>query len=197
MEAVQAMRAAEESQPLLFIAEQNDESASDTAAINAGANSVLEKPLGICLLLEELIRITESTQNSDSTIKTLSGKRLLIVDDVEINRFIVQMMVEKAGAETEMASGGQEAYDMFSASRPGYYDAVLMDVMMPHMSGYEATSLIRSLPRKDAETVPIIAITANAFEEDIRKSSEAGMNGHVSKPINEKDLRECLLKLLS
>ena len=86
---------------------------------------------------------------------------------------------------------------MFSASRPGYYDAVLMDVMMPHMSGYEATSLIRSLPRKDAETVPIIAITANAFEEDIRKSSEAGMNGHVSKPINEKDLRECLLKLLS
>lgn len=197
LEAVQTMRAAEESQPLLFIAEQNDESASDTAAINAGANSVLEKPLGICLLLEELIRITESTQNSDSTIKTLSGKRLLIVDDVEINRFIVQMMVEKAGAETEMASGGQEAYDMFSASRPGYYDAVLMDVMMPHMSGYEATSLIRSLPRKDAETVPIIAITANAFEEDIRKSSEAGMNGHVSKPINEKDLRECLLKLLS
>jgi CheY-like chemotaxis protein/anti-sigma regulatory factor (Ser/Thr protein kinase) len=196
IEAVTTLRKANEKQPLIYIASQSDMTLTDTEAVNAGANGVYQKPLAVSLMLEEMIRVSESAHANDGTLKTLSGKRLLIVDDVEINRFIVQMMVEKAGAKTEMASGGQEAYDMFAASQPGYYDAILMDVMMPHMSGYESTALIRSLPRRDAASVPIVAITANAFEEDVKKSAEAGMNGHISKPINEKDLRECLMKLL-
>ena len=196
IEAVRTLRKANEKQPLIYIASQSDMTLTDSEAVNAGANGVYQKPLAVSLMLEEMIRVSESAHANDGTLKTLSGKRLLIVDDVEINRFIVQMMVEKAGAKTEMASGGQEAYDMFAASQPGYYDAILMDVMMPHMSGYESTALIRSLPRRDAASVPIVAITANAFEEDVKKSAEAGMNGHISKPINEKDLRECLMKLL-
>lgn len=194
-EAVKALRQASKTQTIVLITEAQSLSYL-TSVQQMGADSFLPRPLFASILLEELIRLTEHAMTDASSMKYLYGRRMLIVDDVEINRVIAQMMVMNAGAEVEQAVSGQEAYDKFAASAEGYYDAILMDVMMPNIGGYEATQMIRSLPRKDAASIPIIAMTANAFEEDIRKSEEAGMNAHVSKPMNEKDLRDVLLKLL-
>jgi CheY-like chemotaxis protein len=94
-------------------------------------------------------------------------------------------------------SGGKEAVDKFQASPIGFYDAVFMDVMMPDMNGYEATGIIRRLDRQDAVTVPIIAMTANAFAEDIKKSFEAGMNGHINKPIDMETIHRVLSEVLA
>lgn len=92
---------------------------------------------------------------------------------------------------------GQRAVDVFRESRPGEYDLILMDIMMPVMNGYEACQKIRSMDRPDASKIPIIALTANAFAEDIARSAEAGMDAHITKPINENKLKECMLRLLA
>jgi signal transduction histidine kinase/CheY-like chemotaxis protein len=113
----------------------------------------------------------------------LSGRRILVVDDVEINREIIITLLEDTGVSCECAANGKEAVDLFSASQEGYYDLILMDVQMPVMDGCEATRVIRGLPRPDAGKISIIAMTANVFKEDMQMVVEAGMNGHISKPI--------------
>ena len=114
----------------------------------------------------------------------IAGMRVLLVEDNEINCEIVEFMLKEAGAEVVTANNGKAAVDAFAASDPGTFDCVLMDLMMPVMSGYEATRVIRSLDRPDAETVPIIALSANAFEEDIAMAKDAGMNEHLAKPVD-------------
>ena len=112
------------------------------------------------------------------------GKRILLVEDNELNREIAEELIGATGASVESDEDGVQAVKKFKESAEGYYDLILMDVQMPHMDGYEATRCIRALGRSDAQKVPIFAMTANAFAEDVQKSREAGMNAHISKPLN-------------
>ena len=112
------------------------------------------------------------------------NKRMLLVEDNVINREIAQMILMELGFKVETAEDGKIALDKVAASAPGYYDGVLMDIQMPVMNGYESTKAIRSLADKKLAAVPIIAMTANAFAEDVQTARDAGMNGHIAKPIN-------------
>ena len=114
----------------------------------------------------------------------IAGMRVLLVEDNEINCEIVEYILRDAGAEVVTAGDGKAAVDAFTAAEPGTFDCVLMDLMMPVMSGYEAARVIRGLDRKDADAVPIIALSANAFEEDIALAKDAGMNAHLAKPVD-------------
>ena len=114
----------------------------------------------------------------------LNGIKLLLVEDNELNMEIACELLESAGAEITQAEDGLKAVNLFKDNAPGTFDAILMDVMMPVMNGLDATRAIRALPREDAETVPILAMTANAFESDVKATKEAGMNAHLSKPID-------------
>lgn len=125
----------------------------------------------------------------------LKGKRVLLAEDDEMNVLIAKTLIEKDGITVETAENGKIAVDMFLASETGYYDAVLMDIRMPEMDGLEAARRIRSSGKADARTVPIVAMTANAFDEDMKKSVECGMNGHLSKPIDMNRIRSLLGKL--
>ena len=122
----------------------------------------------------------------------LKGKRILIAEDVEINAQILTKILKMKQIDVEHAINGKVALDMFSSHLPGYYDAILMDMRMPEMDGIEATEKIRTLNRDDSKTIPIIALTANAFDEDVQHSLQAGMNAHLSKPIDTKLLFETL-----
>ncbi len=115
---------------------------------------------------------------------TIAGMRVLLVEDNEINCEIIEFMLKDAGAKVVTANDGKEAVDAFAASGPGTFDCVLMDLMMPVMSGYEATRVIRAMDRTDAKSVPIIALSANAFDEDVAMAKDAGMNEHLAKPVD-------------
>ena len=114
----------------------------------------------------------------------ITGMNLLLVEDSPLNAEIAQFLLEDAGAKMELAGNGQEAVEAFSAHAPGYDDVILRDVMMPILDGYQATQAIRALDRSDGKTVPIVAMTANAFLEDIAKCRQAGMNDHLAKPLD-------------
>ena len=132
----------------------------------------------------EEVQNTQPAEEERSARSDIAGMRVLLVEDNEINCEIVEFMLEEAGASVVTANDGKKAVDVFSASRPGTFDCVLMDLMMPVMSGYEATRVIRSLPRPDAGSVPIIALSANAFDEDIAMAKDAGMDEHLAKPVD-------------
>ena len=126
----------------------------------------------------------------------LEGARVLVAEDMEINAEILIDLLEMEGVSAEHAENGRIAVEMFSGRPEHYYDAVLMDVRMPEMDGLEATRAIRGLDRPDAKTVPIIAMTANAFDEDVQRSLQAGMTAHLSKPVEPERLLETLGKLI-
>ena len=117
-------------------------------------------------------------------ILAASGKRILLVEDNELNREIAEAILEETGFIVELAPDGTDAVDMVSRSEEHYYDAVLMDVQMPVMDGYEATRTIRAMPRQDVNKLPIIAMTANAMEEDRENALKSGMNNHIAKPLD-------------
>jgi signal transduction histidine kinase/CheY-like chemotaxis protein len=125
-------------------------------------------------------------EETPSQLPDFSGKNILLAEDIEINRDIVTELLEDTNANFAEACDGVEAVRMFQNSAEGYFDVILMDIQMPEMDGYEATKQIRRLPRRDAASVPIIAMTANAYREDIEKALNSGMNGHLSKPVNFK-----------
>ena len=124
----------------------------------------------------------------------VSGMKVLLVEDNDLNIEVALMLLEDAGVKADVAKNGKEAVDKFLASKEGDYDLILMDVMMPVMNGYEATQTIRSSTHPMATTIPIIAQTANAFQDDIKKVKEAGMNAHISKPIDEENLLKVLVQ---
>ena len=131
------------------------------------------------------------------TVETnpLAGLRFLVAEDNTINADVLKELLEVEGARCEIAGNGKAAVAMFRNSRPGYYDMVLMDIRMPLMDGYEATAAIRSLPREDAATVPILAMTADTMEEDVERSFACGMNAHIPKPLNIQVLNQTVHKL--
>ena len=120
-----------------------------------------------------------------------------MVEDNELNRELAKFMLEEQGIRVECAADGQEAVARFAESEPGHYDVILMDIMMPELNGWDATRKIRSMKRPDAANVPIIAMSANTFAEDIINSRISGMNRHLAKPMDEKKLletvKECIM----
>ena len=127
---------------------------------------------------------------------SFDGMRALLVEDNMINMEIAQMLLEQAGFLIETAENGKIALEMTEASEPGYYDVILMDIQMPVMDGYTAARAIRGLPDAGLAGIPIIAMTANAFQEDIKKAVEAGMNGHIAKPLDIPDMKATLQQVL-
>ena len=127
----------------------------------------------------------------------ISGMHVFLVEDNEVNCEIMEFILEQAGAEVVTAKNGKAAVDIFAASERGAFDCILMDLMMPVMSGFEAARTIRGMDRPDAKTVPIIALSANAFEEDIVMAKDAGMNEHMAKPVDMEKLFKVMYRLVS
>ncbi|MCR5108565.1 MAG: response regulator [Lachnospiraceae bacterium] len=166
---------------------------------NAGINGFIAKPLFKSTLYHELIKYDSDREDraeaeivTDPSEADISGLKILLAEDNEINAEIATMILEENEVKVDWAEDGKQAVDMFEASDEGYYDAILMDLRMPHMNGYEATAVIRTMKRSDAAGVPIIAMTADAFADDAKKCLEAGMNSHLAKPINIDLLKQTL-----
>ena len=157
-------------------------------AKQAGVTAFCAKPLFMSDLKSALLAanhlIEKENESASWTEADFSGKRILLVEDNELNREIAEAILTETGFEVESAPDGTDAVDMVRQAQEHYYDAVLMDVQMPVMDGYEATRTIRALPRQDVKTLPIIAMTANAMEEDKENALKNGMNAHVAKPID-------------
>lgn len=168
-------------------------------AKRAGADGIIQKPLFESTLIETLEHVEQRSQAFDGNgllQQNLEGKRVLVVEDNELNREIAIELLAMAHANVESVADGQEAVERFAASAVGYFDIVLMDIQMPVMDGYEATRRIRALAREDAARVPILAMTANAFSEDVQKSLNCGMNDHITKPIDVDQLFDKLNRAL-
>ena len=132
----------------------------------------------------------------DVSEKSIKGLHILLAEDNELNMEIAEFMLQNEGAVVTKTWNGQEAVEIFEKSRPDEFDVIVMDIMMPVMNGYEAAKTIRSMDREDAKTIPIIAMTANAFTEDRIKAKEAGMDEHISKPIDMKLLVKIIHELV-
>jgi CheY-like chemotaxis protein len=172
-------------------------------AKDAGVDKFLSKPLfpsaiadciNECLGAEKLL-VADSTGTQADTADCFEGYRILLAEDVEINREIVLALLEPTELAIDCAENGAEALQFFSAS-PGKYDMIFMDVQMPEMDGYESTRRIRSTGLPGAEEIPIIAMTANVFREDVEKCREAGMNDHIGKPLDVELVLEKLRRYL-
>ena len=135
-------------------------------------------------------------EQKDISEKSITGLHILLAEDNELNMEIAEFMLQNEGAEVTKAWNGQETVERFRKSKPGEFDVILMDIMMPAMNGYEAAKMIRSLDRADARVIPIIAMTANAFTEDRMRAKEAGMDEHISKPVDVKLLVKVIHKLV-
>ena len=141
---------------------------------------------------EEDVRKTEEVE----AVGEITGSRVLLVEDNKLNMDIAEILLTDAGAIVTKAVNGRLAVDIFSANKPDTFDVILMDVMMPVMNGYEATRCIRSLERADAKKIPIIAMTANAFAEDVEKAKQAGMNDHLAKPLDIQKMMTVIAKYM-
>ena len=157
-----------------------------------GTTFIIRIPFVIDQIQEEKAKLNDSAGKP-----SIQGYRLLLTEDNELNMEIAEFLLEKEGAVVTKAWNGKEAVELFSESATGEYDAILMDMMMPVMDGYQAARTIRAMDREDAKTIPIIAMTANAFTEDQIKSREAGMNAHISKPLDLDLVVEVLNKTVS
>ena len=168
-------------------------------ALHIGVDSFLAKPLFASNVIDEFERIARKNNMSLDKEKKraeLKGRHILMAEDVMINAEIMKQIIMMREAEIDHAENGRIAVEMFEKSPIGFYDAILMDVRMPEMDGLEATAAIRALDRTDAKTVPIIALTANAFDEDVQRSLQVGMNAHLSKPVEPEHLYQTLEELI-
>lgn len=184
------------SSPILLLLTEDWEEVADEAR-ESGIYDFLQRPFFMSTfkqLIEDIVNRTSSSNIRQ--ISKIGGMRLLAAEDNEINADILIELLNMEGAVTERAVNGLEAVKMFSDAKPGYYDAILMDIQMPVMDGYEATKAIRELEREDAREIPIIAMTANAFADDVQKALGAGMNAHVAKPIDIKLMEETIVNII-
>ncbi len=168
-------------------------------AVHSGVDSFLAKPLFASNVLDEFERIARKNNMSlykEKKRADLKGRHILMAEDVFINAEIMKQIILSKEAEIDHAENGEIVLKMFEESSVGYYDAILMDVRMPEMDGLEATAAIRSLDRPDAKAIPIIALTANAFDEDVQRSLQVGMDAHLSKPVDPEHLYQTLEELI-
>ncbi len=182
--------------PILLISAY-DWSEFETEAREAGINGFLSKPLFKSTLyhgLSSYMGVSQEQSVTDEPKVRLEGRRVLLAEDNELNCEIANELLKEIGVEAEWAENGQICLKMFQGSLPDYYDAILMDIRMPEMNGYEATKAIRALSRPDAQTIPIIAMTADAFSEDIQQCLDCGMNAHIAKPVNLAEITRLLNK---
>ncbi len=170
-------------------------------ALAVGATGFIQKPLYLSTILSKIREtlFSETDKPSTKTLRVglrLDGVRVLMAEDNELNTEIAVEILTAAGLVIDCASNGKEAVEMLFASEPSTYSAILMDMQMPVMTGCEAATAIRNLSHPDASSIPIIAMTANAFEEDVREALAAGMNAHVSKPVNFETLKTVMSQFL-
>lgn len=161
-----------------------------TSKEGEGSTFVITLPFEIAEKPEEIPAEMDGEVN-------IAGLHLLLAEDNELNAEIARTLLEDEGAITTIVNDGQQAVDIFSRNKPGTFDAILMDIMMPEMDGLSATKAIRALDREDAGTIPIIAMTANAFDEDEKKCMEAGMNAHLVKPLDIQKMKEAVCRYLN
>ena len=201
-EAVRQIRRIAPDGVWIFILTANDLDAIEGEAPSVGIDAFLSKPFFATALKEKLLELKskESEQGpelEDEDAEGFFGLHVLVAEDNDINAEILIELLSLEGVNCEVAENGKLALERFVESAVGEFDVILMDVQMPVMNGYEATKAIRALPRKDAVTIPIIAMTANAFAEDVRDALNAGMNAHVAKPIEIDVVKETISQYLN
>ena len=183
--------------PIIILTSFNWDDIAEEAR-EAGVDTFVPKPLFAGSVLDEFREVfkrkNESLVNSRAELK---GRRMLLAEDVAVNAEIMVMMLSMREIDVDVAENGRIAVEKFNSSPVGYYDAILMDMRMPEMDGLQATRAIRSLSRDDAAAIPIIALTANAFDEDVQRSLQAGLNAHLSKPIEPQALFHTLESLIT
>lgn len=187
---------------LIIIISAYDWGPIEQQAREAGANAFISKPFFASSLYNTLLSATHlgsvTIQNSSDMEQRydFKGKKLLLAEDNDLNREIAVELLKMTGLQVDCAYNGQEALDMFQSSAPGQYSVILMDIQMPVMNGYQATEAIQASSRAEAATIPIIAMTANAFTEDVSTALACGMNGHLAKPIDPNVLYQTLMPYL-
>ncbi|MBP1559942.1 MAG: response regulator [Oscillospiraceae bacterium] len=202
IEVTRQIRAIGDNTPIIILTAY-DWSDIEVEAKAAGVTAFCSKPMFMSDLRDSLLNALGHQQAEEENVLPVTeetdnfkGKHLLLVEDNELNREIAFEILNEYGFIVDTAENGKEAVDMISASKPGDYDLVLMDIQMPVMDGYEATRSIRTLEDTALSAVPIVAMTANAFDEDRRNAKECGMNGFISKPINMEEVVEALHSVL-
>ncbi len=183
--------------PIIILTSYNWEDVEEEAR-DAGVDSFASKPLFAGAVMDEFRTAFRKKQSVPARPRAdLKGRRVLLAEDVAINAEIMMMVLSMRDMLVDHAENGKIAVSMFKNHDPGYYDAVLMDMRMPEMDGLEATRAMRASNRADAKTIPIIALTANAFDEDVQRSMQAGLNAHLSKPVEPDLLFQTLEELLA
>ena len=182
--------------PIIILTSYNWDEVADEAR-SAGVDSFVAKPLFANSVLDEFHNaFKEKTETMRPPHADLRGRRVLLAEDVPVNAEIMTMVLGMREIETDPAENGRIAVEKYTGHPVGYYDAILMDMRMPEMDGLEATRAIRTSGREDAGTIPVIALTANAFDEDVQRSMQAGLNAHLSKPVEPDLLFETLESLI-
>jgi len=182
--------------PIIILTSYSWEDIAEEAKA-AGVDTFVAKPLFAGSVMDEF-RVAFKKKNTivDRETSDLKGRRVLLAEDIAVNAEIMMMVLSMREIEVEHAENGRIAVELFAGHKPGYYDAILMDMRMPEMDGLEATRIIRAMDRQDAKSIPIIALTANAFDEDVQRSMQAGLNVHLSKPVEPEALFRTLENLI-
>ena len=205
LELTRAVHAFDEGSTAVIVLTGYNWDSIEKEASSNGIDSIMAKPLFSDSLIREINRIVgkkggedeyPAEGNTAEGATDLAGRRVLMAEDVEQNAEILQDLLDLENIASEHAENGRLAVEMFQDKPEGYYDAILMDVRMPEMDGLTAARIIRSLERTDARSIPIIAMTANVFDEDVERSMEAGMDAHLSKPVEPDRLYETLSRLI-
>lgn len=199
VELTRRIKGSENGKTLVVIVSAYDLNEVEDRARDAGADHFVSKPLFQSTLYDVLMQLTNGgIQAKEQAPESydFTGHRVLLAEDMELNAEIATELLNMVNLKVERAENGQRALEMFSACEPGYYDLILMDVQMPVMDGYEASRAIRGLSRADAASIPIFAMTANAFTEDVAAAISAGMNGHIAKPIDTNALYATINKVI-
>lgn len=198
LETIKAIRKKLGKDVPIIIISAYDYSNIEEEFLRAGADAFITKPLFKSKMLQ-VLQLFISPNKTDAANSTEEekppaslGKRVLLAEDNDINREIAVELLQMQNIEVDAVENGQQALEVFEASAPGEYGAILMDIQMPVLNGYDATAAIRSLEQSDAQTIPIFALTADAFAADVVKARGAGMNDHIVKPIDIKHLVEVL-----